>query len=90
MRQLRGLRRLQPLAQFSVQLIDRGSSGFEHASHVADLDGDGKVELYVAADDQKSLRRYLWDGQSFQRSDIGTIGSDSERHLSWNIQDGTL
>lgn len=87
-----GLWRLEPKEDgtFDVQLIDRGSSGFEHASHVADLDGDGKVELYVAADDQKSLRRYLWDGQSFQRSDIGTIGSDSERHLSWNIQDGTL
>ena len=35
--------------------IDADSSGFEHAAYVADLDGDGTLELYVAADDQHEL-----------------------------------
>src|SRR5690606_21612010 len=32
-------------------LIDARSGGFEHASVLADLDGDGRDELYVASDD---------------------------------------
>ena len=37
---------------FTKELIDADSSGFEHAAGIADLDGDGRPELYVAADDQ--------------------------------------
>ncbi len=87
-----GLWKLEPNEDgtFSTSVIDRGSSGYEHATHIADLDGNGTVEIYVAADDQKALRRYEWDGSTFVRTTIGTIGSESERHLSWNIQDGVL
>ena len=87
-----GLWKLEPNEDgtFTTSVIDRGSSGYEHATHIADLDGNGTVEIYVAADDQKALRRYEWDGSTFQRTTIGSIGSDSERHLSWNIQDGVL
>jgi len=49
---------------WSVESIDRESSGFEHAAMLADLDGDGTDELYVASDDQGEIRRYRWkDGQ---------------------------
>lgn len=48
-------------------LIDRESSGFEHAALLADLDGDGKHELYVASDDQGQVRRYRWSGEGFER-----------------------
>ena len=45
---------------WNVTLIDGDSSGFEHAIYVADLEGDGSLELYVAADDQHELRRYTY------------------------------
>ncbi len=47
-------------AAWKKELVDARSSGFEHASLLADLDGDGKDELYVAADDQGEVRRYVW------------------------------
>ena len=68
-------------------LIDKNSGGFEHASHAADLDGDGKVEIYVAADKQREFRRYRWDGTGFERKAIATI---PEGRITWNLQDGTL
>ena len=72
---------------FDNMQIDANSGGFEHATHVADLDGDGKLEVYVAADTQKEIRRYVWDGGSFKRDVLQPIGKD---HITWNIQDGTL
>ena len=47
--------------------IDRDSGGFEHASILTDLDGDGRDELYVASDDHKQIRRYVWKGNRFVR-----------------------
>jgi hypothetical protein len=41
-------------------VIDAHSSGFEHPALLADLDGDGRDELYVASDDQHEVRRYVW------------------------------
>ena len=49
-----------PRGEWSIESIDRDSSGFEHAAVVADLDGDGTSELYVAADEQGEVRRYVW------------------------------
>ncbi len=40
--------------------IDRESGGFEHASLLTDLDGDGRDELYVASDTHGEVRRYAW------------------------------
>lgn len=72
---------------FSNTLIDAKSGGFEHASHVADLDGDGKLEIYVAADKQKEFRSYTWNGQSFDKKSIAPIPA---MHITWNVQDGLL
>jgi hypothetical protein len=63
--------------------IDKDSSGFEHAATLADLDGDGRPELYVAADDQARVRRYTWDGATFSREDIFTLEPSD---LTWSIQ----
>ena len=71
----------------NVETIDANSSGFEHATHAADLDGDGKSESYVAADNQKEVRRYVWNGESFDRKVIAEIGAS---HLTWNLQDGVF
>jgi hypothetical protein len=52
------------------ELIDDDSSGFEHATLIADLDKNGLSEIYVAADDQGVLRKYQWDGKQFKREEI--------------------
>ncbi len=76
---------------FEPVLIDANSGGFEHAAHTADLDGDGKVEIYVAADQQKEFRMYTWNGSDgFDRKIIGSIGPSDRSHITWNIQDGTF
>lgn len=49
-----------PKSEWGVESIDRDSGGFEHAALLTDLDGDGTDELYVAADVQGELRRYVW------------------------------
>lgn len=54
-------------------LIDGNSSGYEHATLLADLDGDGKDEIYVAADDQRQLNRYIWNGTSFDKTTLINI-----------------
>jgi YD repeat-containing protein len=53
-----------------VTSIDKQSGGFEHAALLADLDGDGRDELYVASDDHGEVRRYTWDGAGFSRETI--------------------
>ncbi len=50
--------------------IDTESGGFEHASVLTDLDGDGKDELYVASDTHGELRRYIWTDSGISREVI--------------------
>jgi hypothetical protein len=56
-----------------VELVDKDSSGFEHATVLADLDGDGAQEIYVAADDQREVRRYRWADGKWQRDTLSPI-----------------
>lgn len=72
---------------FENVLIDANSGGFEHATHAADLDKDGKLEIYVASDKNKEVRRYIWNGTAFDRKVIYKIGPD---HITWNLQDGVF
>lgn len=73
-----------PAAGWSVSLIDRDSKGFEHASLLTDLDGDGKDELYVASDHHKELRRYVWDGTKLVREVI-YVRPDARPIFTWNL-----
>ncbi len=79
--------------EWTVTLIDAESSGFEHAAYAADLEGDGSLELYVAADDQHELRRYTFKPGAggapgtFTREVIGAIEPST---LTWNITTGTF
>jgi hypothetical protein len=52
------------------ELVDADSSSFEHAISAFDLDGDGRDELYVGADDQNAVRRYVREGERFRREEI--------------------
>jgi hypothetical protein len=80
-----GLWLLRPGSQkWDVSLIDQDSSGFEHASILLDLDGDGRDELYVASDRQAEVRRYdfsdgVWKKQVLLKYEQGMTG------FTWNI-----
>ena len=73
-----------PKGTWSATLIDAKSSGFEHASLLADLDGDGTDELYVAADDQGEIRRYVWKDGAFARETIFSRGVKGSV-FTWNL-----
>jgi hypothetical protein len=73
-----------PRGQWKKELIDADSGGFEHASILTDLDGDGADELYVASDDDKQVRRYVWAGDGFDRETIYTR-PDARPIFTWNL-----
>ena len=64
--------------------IDRSSGGFEHAAILTDLDGDGRDELYVASDDHKEVRRYVWNGERLVRETIYRR-PDDRPIFSWSL-----
>ena len=72
---------------WSTTLIDKDSSGFEHTSYATDIDGDGKTELVVAADNQASLNIYRWNGTEFDKEKIGDIAPNT---FTWNIVQGNF
>ncbi len=70
--------------EWSLENIEKASSGFEHAALLTDLDEDGKDELYVAADDQGELRRYVWKDGKATRETI--LKRDNPRETwTWNM-----
>jgi len=73
-----------PKASWKVESIDTDSAGFEHASILCDLDGDGTDELYVASDKHKQVRRYAWDGRKLVR-EIIYRRPDDRPIFTWNL-----
>ncbi len=70
----RGLWLLRPRGDTATtELIDADSGGFEHATTLADLDGDGTPEIYVVADKQHEVRRYVWNNGWWQRDTLAPI-----------------
>lgn len=74
---------------FTTTKIAENTGGFEHATHLADLDNDGKLEIYAASEMRRHrlLRRYVFDGERYVPTVIAPI---PERHITWNLADGTL
>lgn len=71
-------------APWTIENIESNSSGFEHAALLTDLDEDGRDELYVAADDQGELRRYIWRDGKMERETI--LRRENPRETwTWNI-----
>lgn len=73
-----------PRSEWSKESIDRESGGFEHASILADLDGDGTDELYVSSDNHGELRRYVWINGSPRRSVIHRR-AEPRSMITWNL-----
>jgi FG-GAP-like repeat len=67
--------------------IDAGSSGFEHPVLLADLDGDGALEIYVASEDQQELRQYRWKNGTFEKSVVMPLHKGD---ITWNLTAGRL
>lgn len=67
--------------------IDASSSGFEHPVLLADLDGDGALELYVASEDQQELRQYRWKNGTFEKSVVMPLRKGD---ITWNLMDARL
>ena len=70
--------------EWKVENIEKESSGFEHAALLADLDENGKSELYVAADDQGELRRYTFEDGKVTR-DVILKRENPRETWTWNI-----
>jgi len=71
-------------AGWSVESIDKDSSGFEHAALLTDLDEDGVDELYVASDRDGEIRRYVWrDGQPERH--VIHRHTDGLSRFTWNL-----
>ncbi len=64
--------------------IDKDSGGFEHAALLKDLDGDGRAELYVASDNDKEVRRYVWEGGRFKKTTIYRR-KEAGSVFTWNL-----
>lgn len=73
-----------PTKPWVKRVVDRDSKSFEHAALVTDLDGDGKQELYVANDEGRSIRRFVWNGRRLAKEEIYRR-EDGRSILTWNI-----
>ncbi len=73
-----------PRGEWSLERVDPNSAGFEHAAIVTDLDGNGADELYVAADEQGEVRRYVWVNGRARREVIHRRDVPRSR-MTWNI-----
>ncbi len=69
---------------WSAELIAADSSGFEHAALLADLDRNGRDELYVASDNQSEVRRYTWTRAGWQHEVI-LHHTDGLGRFTWNL-----
>lgn len=83
------LRPVAPGEPWQASSIAKDSSGFEHASLLADLDGDGRDELYVASDDQGEMRRYSWDGTAWTR-EVLEKRQVPKQFFTWNLSSAPI
>jgi hypothetical protein len=69
-----------------VTSIDRTSSSIEHAAPLADLDGNGTDELYVANDRALEVNRYMRQAGSPVKETIYRYPKGSD-FITWNIRE---
>jgi hypothetical protein len=77
----------QGAGAWTAKPIDAQSSGYEHPVDLADLDGDGVLEIYVASEDQAELRQYRWRDGRFAKTVIAPLHKGD---ISWNVTHGRL
>ncbi|HYN02018.1 MAG TPA: VCBS repeat-containing protein [Vicinamibacteria bacterium] len=78
------LRPRAPGAPWQRDKIAGDSSGFEHAALLADIDEDGRDELYVASDEQNEVRRYRWKDGAWMK-DVLYRYEGGMPGFTWNV-----
>ena len=66
-------------------LLTRETGGFEHASLLADMDGQGGPELYVADDSHGRLVRYTWSGGRLGPAEVILTRTVPRSAMTWNL-----
>jgi hypothetical protein len=64
--------------------IDEKSGGFEHAAYLADMNGDQKLELYVADDRGGAVRQYIFSSGSYDTKVVSKRLVPAQA-MVWNI-----
>ncbi len=64
--------------------IAKDSGGFEHAAYIADIEDDGRLELYVADDNSGSLNRYDFEDGAYKKEVVWRRPVPSSA-MVWNI-----
>lgn len=62
--------------EWKKTLMDKNSSGFEHATYLFDFNRDGTEEIYVASDDQKEIRCYWFNGKDYSADILNKFNND--------------
>jgi hypothetical protein len=75
----------QPGGTWKPTVIEKSSSGYEHPVYLADLDGNGVFEIYVASEDQGELRRYRFENGAFAKTVLMPLNASD---ITWNITAG--
>ena len=74
----------EPGALWSVESVDKSSSGYVHAALLTDLDGNGSDELYVTDDRLAVVNQYQWHAGAVEKTTIHTYNRDFAG-FTWNI-----
>jgi len=83
-----GIYHLRPgTPNWTVELINKESGGFEHSAQAADLNNDGVLELYVADDSHSELNRYIIKDDEWVKTTLGTYPDNT---ITWNIEPGVF
>lgn len=70
---------------FEGRELTRATGGFEHATLLADIDGDGRSELYVADDTHGRLVRFTWNDGNLSDPEVILTRTVPASAITWNL-----
>lgn len=70
---------------WSSTSLTRATGGFEHATLLADIDGDGAQELYVADDAHGRLVRFRWNEGRLGDAEVILTRTVPQSAITWNL-----
>jgi len=74
---------------YAGKVIDAKSGGFEHAAYLADIDNNGRLELYVADDNAGELKQHVFENGAF-RTTVIHKRLVPRQAMVWNITTAEL
>lgn len=67
------------------KVLTRDTGGFEHASLLADIDGNGELELFVADDTHGRLVRFQWADGQLGSPEVLLTRTVPRSAMTWNL-----